>query len=265
MLSVALVSVPAPALEPLALYDDFSGTSLDPDKWVGSELGECGSDAERRIHQRSLALLYVGHCDTTSNNADCESNLQLNFTNPTAVTAIQAVITPMQLATTGCANNPLPTFALARLYGSFFNTGAPSPGSHVNDVVARIQVGRSSASMEPANVLQVNRRVYQCLVPDCLDGAELNSQDLGSITLGQSTTLTLQWDQPTHQFIFQWDSQAPVVFAYDFSHGTPPGRPNKRIDTAVDVPACMSAPRPDALIQQFIDNVLVNQSAAPNP
>jgi hypothetical protein len=43
MLSVALVSVPAPALEPLALYDDFSGTSLDPDKWVGSELGEWGT------------------------------------------------------------------------------------------------------------------------------------------------------------------------------------------------------------------------------
>ncbi len=189
MFSVALVSVPAPALEPRAPYDDFSGTSLDPDKWVGSD----------------------------------------------------------------------------RLYGSFFNTGAPSPGSHVNDVVARIQVGRSSASMEPANVLRVNTRVYQCLDPDCLDGAELYSQDLGSITLGQSTTLTLQWDQPTHHFIFQRDSQAPVVFAYAFSDVTPPGRPNKRIDTAVDVPACMSAPRPDALAQQFIENVLVNQSAAPNP
>jgi hypothetical protein len=173
------------------------------------------------------------------------------------------VITPVQVATTGYANNLLPTFAAARLYGSFFNTSAPSPGSHVNDVVARIQVGRSSASMDPANVLRVNTRVYRCLDPDCLDGAEVYAQDLGSITLGQSTTLTLQWDQPTHQFTFQRDSQAAVVFAYTLSDITPPGRPNKRIDTAVDVPACTSAPRPDAFIQHFINNVLVNQSAAP--
>ncbi len=133
----------------------------------------------------------------------------------------------------------------------------------MNDVVARIQTGRSSDSTDPANVLRVNARVYRCLDPDCLDGAELYSQDMGSIMLGQSTTLTLQWDQPTHRFIFQRDSQAAVAFPYALSDVTPPGRPNNRIDTAVDVPACTSAPRPNALIQPIIDNVFVNQSAAP--
>ncbi len=263
MLFVVLASVPAPALEPLALYDDFSSTRLDPDKWVGSELGEWGSDAKRGILMHRLELLYIGDCDTTPNNVDCESILQVNFTNPTTVTAIQAVIMPVQAVTTGCVSNPLPTFAAARLYGAFFNTGAPTPGSHVNDVVARIQVGRSSASTDPAPVLRATARVVQCLDQDCLDGPELYSQDMGPITVGQRTTLGMQWSQTDHAFIFARDDQPVFVFPYALSDVTPPGRPDKRLDAAVDVPSCTTISRPDALIQVFIDNVFVNQSAAP--
>jgi hypothetical protein len=264
MLFVLLVSVPAPALEPLTLYDDFSSESLDPDKWVGSEVGGQGREAIRTIKQSSLRLGYVGYCDTAANSFDCESILQVNFTNPMAVTAIQALITPEQVRTTGCASNPLnPSFAAARLYGVFFNTGTPTPGSHVNDVVARLQVGRSSDSTDPASVLRVNARVYRCLDSDCLDGTQLYLQDMGALAIGQSTTLTLQWDQPTHRFLFQRDAQATVVFSYGLSDLTPPGRPDKRLDAAIDVPSCTTTPRPEGLIEAVIDNVFVNQSAAP--
>jgi hypothetical protein len=265
MLCVVLASVPAPALEPLALYDDFSGSGIDPDKWVGSETGGQGREAVRGLKQHSLRLGYVGYCETTSDNADCESILELSFPNPAAVTAIQAVITPVQVVTAGCVSNSLFTFAAARLYGVFFNPGPRTPGSNLNDIVARIQVGRSSDSTDPANVLRVSARVYQCLDPDCFDGAQLYLQDMGTITIGQSTTVTMQWDQPTHRFLFQRDNQAAVVFSYALalSDVTPPGRPEKRIDAAVDVPSCTTTPRPQSLIQAFIDNVLVNQSAAP--
>jgi hypothetical protein len=262
MLFVVLASVPAPALEPLALYDDFSGTRLDPAKWRGSEFGEWGSDAKRGIRMHRLELLYIGDCETTSNNVDCESILQVNFTNPTAVTAIQAVITPMQAVATGCASNQIPTFAAARLYGAFFNTGAPTPGSHVNDVVARIQVGRSSASTDPAHVLRANARVYRCLHPDCLDATDLYLQDMGPIMIGERTTLGMQWAQTDHAFIFVRDNQPAFIFPYALSDVTPPGRPDKRLDATVDVPGCTATSRPEALIQVFIDNVFVNQSAA---
>lgn len=264
MLCVILTSVPAPAMEPLALYDDFNGTGIDPDKWVGFETNGQGLAAVRALQATSLRLAYAGFCDTTVDTGDCESIFGLNFTNPAVVTALQAVFTPYQLVITGCASNPLnPTFVGARLYGAFFNTGSQTPGSNVNDVVARIQVGRSSNSTDPVNVLRVNARVYQCQDSDCLDGNQLYSQDLGPITLGQSTTLTLQWDQPTHRFLFQRDNQAAVIFSYALSDVTPSGRPDKRIDTSVDVPSCTTTPRPNARLQTYIDNVFVNQSAVP--
>jgi hypothetical protein len=262
MLFVVLASVPASALEPLALYDDFSGTRLDPAKWRGSEWGEWGSDAVRSIQTNSLDLLYVGDCDTTANHVSCESLLQVNFTNPAAVTAIQATITPTQVVTTGCASNPLPTFAAARLYGAFFNTGAPIPSSHVNDVVARIQVGRSSTSTDPASILRVNARVYHCLDQDCLNATDLYLQDMGPMTIGQRTTLGMQWDQTDHAFVFARDNQ-PFIFFYGLSDVTPAGRPDKRLDAAIDVPSCTTTPRPEGLIEAVIDNVFVNQSATP--
>jgi hypothetical protein len=266
MFCVIIASVPAPALEPLALYDDFSSSNIDPDKWVGSEVssqGSQGREAVRTLKQHSLRLGYVGYCETTSDNGDCETILELNFTNPAAVTAMQAVITPYQVVTAGCVSNSLPTFAAARLYGAFFNTGSRTPGSNVNDIVARIQVGRSSDSTDPVDVLRVNARVYQCQDPDCFDGSQLYVQDLGAITIGQSTTVTMQWDQPTHRFLFQRDNQAAVVFPYALLDITPPGRPEKRVDASVDVPSCTTTPRPQSLIQALIDNVLVNQSAVP--
>ncbi len=235
MLFVVLASVPASALEPLALYDDFSGTRLDPAKWRGSELGEWGSDAVRSIQTNSLDLLYIGDCDTTANNVSCESILQVNFTNPAAA---------------------------ARLYGAFFNTGAPIPSSHVNDVVARIQVGRSSTSTDPASILRVNARVYHCLDQDCLNATDLYLQDMGPMTIGQRTTLGMQWDQTDHAFVFARDNQ-PFIFFYGLSDVTPPGRPDKRLDAAMDVPSCTTTPRPEGLIEAVIDNVFVNQSATP--
>jgi hypothetical protein len=58
------------------------------------------------------------------------------------------------------------------------------------------------------------------------------------------------------------DPQPALVFPYALSDVAPPGRPGKRLDASIDVPSCTTTPRPDALIQAFIDRVFVNQSAA---
>jgi hypothetical protein len=54
MLIVVLVNVHAIALDPLALYEDFSGTNLNPDKCVESE------SAERRRRQAPNPAVQPG-------------------------------------------------------------------------------------------------------------------------------------------------------------------------------------------------------------
>jgi hypothetical protein len=263
MLFVVLASIPAHAqLLPMVLYDDFDTGNLDPTKWVGSEVGGQGREAFRSIKSHQLRLGYIGYCDTDVDSNDCASSLRLNFTDPNAVTAIQAVINPAQVATTACASNPFPTSAGVELFGFFFNTGTPQPGSNKHDVRARIGVERTSDSTDPADTLRVSARVVRCLNDDCSNGTELYVQDMGPITIGTATTLTMQWDPSHDQFIFQRDDglgNPQTFFApYNFSDASAPGVANKRIHATVDVPSCTTNPRPSALIQAFIDDVSVN-------
>src|SRR5215831_11492074 len=143
MLFVVLASVPVHAASGLVLYDNFDGANIDPTKWVGSEAGDQGRESFRAIKSHQLRLGYIGYCDTTSgsDSIDCEGSVQLHFTTPgvtslQAITAIQATITPLQASTPPCSSNTFPTTAGVELLGFFFNTGAPTPGSHVNDVRA---------------------------------------------------------------------------------------------------------------------------------
>jgi hypothetical protein len=276
MLFVVLTSVPIHAQ--LVLYDNFSGNVLDPSKWVGSESsgsnsGNQGRDVIRRIAvnglsqgNHALALGYVGYCDNLDDSHDCESVLQLHFTDPTTVTTIQATIKPRQVEATSCSSQPgIPTFISARLYGFFFNSGvvAPPANDHTNDVVARIQVGSDSTNPDLTN-LSVNARVFRCTNSDCSNGTDVaqSPQAMGTIALNASTTLTMQWDATANQFIFTRDSLTPVTIPYVLFDDFPPSLDDKRIDVAVDVPSC-TASVPHGTIAAFIDDVFVNPEAAP--
>jgi hypothetical protein len=56
---MVLVSIPAQALEPLVLYDDFNTRLIDADKWFGSEAGDGGTEAIRLIDRGRLRLIYL--------------------------------------------------------------------------------------------------------------------------------------------------------------------------------------------------------------
>jgi hypothetical protein len=262
MLFLVLASVPAHAALGLTLYDNFDAANLDPTKWVGSEEGSQGREAFRSIKSHQLRLGYIGYCDTESDNADCISSLVLNFTNPDAVNAIEAVISPLQGATVGCATNAAATSASIEILGYYFNVAVPTPGSHTGDVRARIGVERASNSTDPAGLLRVTARVVQCLDADCANGTQLGTLvDLGTIAVdpngANATTLDMLWAPISDQFIFARDGGAPVSIAYTVADDFPPGLPNKRIHAHVDVPSCTDSTRPSALIQAFIDEVMV--------
>jgi hypothetical protein len=267
VLLVGLLSFPVQALEPFVLYDDFTGRLIDVDKWFGSQNKTGGVVNLEDVRLISSGQLRVANCAYSDPNSDSGWNVggtRLSFTEGDLVTAIKASVKVNRVSVTGCSTNSFPTQARVRLSGFFFNTGVPTPGSAVNDVMAYIDVERRSNSPDAPNILVVWGRVYECTDSTCLSTNQLFSQDLGTVTLGQLADLTMQWDQANHRFIFQLNNNTPVYALYGVSDTSPPGSSNnKRIEVSPLFPNCTAEPRPLAIMDVYFDKVYVNQSAGP--
>jgi hypothetical protein len=260
--------LPAQAIEPLALYDDFHGTRLDPPKWVADQsegLPLFGlQDAVREV---ILGRLRLGANSYANPTRSISPRWRAVFTASPRVTAIDATLMVTRAEAVGCASNTAAvTQANARLSGFFFNTAptGPTAGS-LNDVLAFVRVERWSDSTDPEYVLQVHGYVLRCNDPDCNATDSLGTVSLGTVHLWQPVRLLIQWDQANHRFIFQRDRQAAVYAPYTVPDTLPSLMPVKRVEIAHRVPNCSDVPPPHALMELLVDKVLVNQSAVPLP
>ncbi len=260
------VGPPARAVEPLQLYDDFNAALLNPDKWSGSQVvNDCQpEESVRQINGNiRLRLTHRVYGSNASNSGAPACRFALNFSNPPAVTAIKATVKVKEVISTGCPANTSPTRARARLFGEFFNTGTPTPGSAVDDVVTFIALGRSSDSADPPDVLRVTAMVNHCLDADCDTTTQLDSLDLGTAPVETDVVLKMQWDPDNNRFIFQRDSDPEVFSSYAVSDSASPGRNLKRLDISNNVARCIMPPRPQAWTKAAVDDVFANDSAVP--
>jgi hypothetical protein len=267
MLVVVLIGVPGYTVEPLAPYDDFNATHLNPDKWFGGEYSpafpSASTEAIRQLQDHRLRLVYRSYGQTDADSGRLRSELVLMFRDPAAVTAIQAAVQVTDVATTGCPGNPERTVAWANLGGRFFGSAASTPEGEVRDMVAFIGIIQVSGTTDLPEIFQARAVVFYCANRPCTAGMELHRRDLGPVTRGEVVRLRVQWDRDNHRFIFQRDD-APEVFApYAVSDTAPPGIAVKLLDAMLFVPKCTAMPRPMAFIDAWFDDVMVNASAAP--
>src|SRR5206468_2203548 len=140
-------------------------------------------------------------------------SLRLNALTSSAVTAIEATVRVKKVEVTECS---IPTVlegvsftsvtqARAGLFGFFFNTATPTPGSAVNDVLAGIAIVRQAPSTDTEKILRVQAFVLHCTDASCIGGTQLDLQDMGPIKRGKKARLRIQWDHANHRFIFQRD------------------------------------------------------------
>lgn len=264
-LLMILAGVPVQAVEPLALYDDFNAKSIDASKWSGEQSGRL-LEVAREIHGNRLRLAARAFGSPSPIPGEFSSRFRLPFTNPAAVTAIEATVAVRKVEATGCPGNPLPTRAQMRLSGFFFNTGTtpPPPDNGTNDVLAFVRIERFSDSADPEGVLRVRGILFHCSDPNCNFGAILSNQNLGSIEVGGRVRLRIQWDPDSDQFIFERDDQPEVFAPYAVSDVLPPGLQTKRVELAHEVANC-SAAGSTAFMEVFVNDVFVNASAVSGP
>ena len=83
------------------------------------------------------------------------------------------------------------------------------------------------------------------------------------MTRGETARVRVQWDRDNHRFIFQRDDASEVFAPYAVSDAAPPASAAKWLAAMPLVPNCTATPRPMAFIDAWVDDIMVNASAAP--
>lgn len=246
----------ARAAEPMVRYDSFKAAGINADRWL--ELDSARSVSAGALHLGKTTL--GGVAADTGYAFDAQT---LSFADPLAVTAMAADVVVDVAGATACTANPAVGSAKLRIGGGFFNTATPTPGSAVGDVVAQIVVGRASNSADGAGELRVTGSVLKCLSADCANQKAIGAPvDLGLLSTGSKTRLSVQLDRGIKAFVFQRDAGSPVLVAYTDSDSAEAGLPAKTFSVRNVAPHCASGNRTMAQLIGRIDNVSVNKGAA---
>lgn len=256
-LGIGFTIHPAFALEPYVLYDNFSITPLDGNRWSNVERTRTVEGSAMRLVQRDGGL-------TTSDSGTLATSWGDSITRPGPVTQLRATVRVNAIDAAGCAPNPAPTQARARILGTFFNSGNRVPGSSVGDVLAQINVQRFSNSTDAPGVLRVDANLFMCDSSDCnTGGATLGGASLGTLDVGVNAVLQIEWDRVNKQFLFSRDGGTAVSVPYTVDDATTPGNDFKSVGTRTVVASCASAPRAFGSVDARFDNISVNAAARP--
>ncbi len=131
---------------------------------------------------------------------------------------------------------------------------------------AEVGIRRALGSSDPLDTLRVEAFAFLCGDKDCITGTVLANQHLGTIKVGENTTVRIEWDKANHRFLAQRDDDAEVALPYTVSDTSPPGISNhKRLETQYVVLNSKSMPLPMAFVDAFFSKVYVNKSAMSAP
>lgn len=216
----------AAALEPLAVYENWSQSLIRRDRWQGGE-GFGGQEVKRVIAANALSMRYRRQGFTSSNTGNTNSFQFLNLANPAQVNELEATFTVTDLTMPACAGNNVGATTRSRVAQvniAPFNDGTSSgPGDRTGDYSVGVQAFRDGSSPDAVGVLRVSGFVNRCTNAACSTGTSttIASINLASVTIGQTFTLRAKWDQPNHQFLVGLDASADFPLSYSVSDTAP--------------------------------------------
>jgi len=267
----AMAFYPAVGQAQLELYDNFSGTQINPDKWNGAESftsssGNPNAEAQRYITGQKLRVALTTFGDVTSNTGDRSGRFGLSFPNPTPITAMQASVTVRQAMAQDCPANTAVSRARAQLIGAFFNDGtSPGAGNRIGDILAGIQKEQSHDGF-----------LIRAFINRCTDsGCGSSSSAVPSQTfptpwqIGRADTLLVQWDPANNRFLYEVNPgtsrEESLTLTYPLSDGLPPVTNFKNIRASNNGANCMPpGVRTKVVMDARFDNVKLNPEAVPD-
>jgi hypothetical protein len=238
---------PATSLAVVAtLYEDWQEGIIRSARWQGGEAFG-GLEISREVTASGLEMRYRHRGTTASNSGNTSMDQFLNVASPASINGIQATFKVTDLDMNVCAaNNSAATTRArpARLLIQRFNDGTQSvPGDRTGDVLAGVQAYRDGSSANPAGVLNVQGFVIRCTNASCSTNTSIAGTTLATtVSVGQTFTLRLRWDQANHRFWFGLDGGADVAMNYAASDTAPANVPFVNLDVSHTAANCTAAP-----------------------
>jgi AAA ATPase domain len=130
------------------------------------------------------------------------------------LTAVSFEVIVQDYTLRGCISGDKFSRSIAGFSGAMF---ANSRGG----VGADLWVTRDSNSEDPPDRLRVRAGVVQCVTNDCSE----KDRDLGTVALGEPTTLLMVWEELNQRFRFRKNDDSPVFVSYS------PGEVVRRLQT----------------------------------
>lgn len=189
----------------LSLYDDFSSSMLNTDKWLSREF-------IREISGGKF-VSKVG-----ANGSRVKNDQYFNFTNSGPITYIEADATLISVDGEYDSSDPDKfSFPSARLFGYFYNDGTGQTNSYLGEVNAIVRIGSRRGQL-----VAYWEVVKYTSATDYSMYNVLGSGDFPlTINLGQTYKLSLKWDQPTKTFTFGIDAATLSFTVADTIFNTP--------------------------------------------
>lgn len=232
----------------LTVYDDFSGTFVDPDSWRYAT--SWGTDVWPyeggfKISKGKLNFFSRAYGGDLSGTGTQNMRRQLFLRNaPSDVTSIEASIQPLKGGNviTACGGSPSET----RIFigGNFFNMGAVAPvdGNATDDIGVFLAFFRSTdATYIPDGYMGVRGRVRHCTNGDCSEYVDIYETlfDNLLIKFGKKTTFRITVDKGANRVTFQVGKKIIKTYDYSVSDTFGPGiSNNKRIEMIHDLSNC---------------------------
>jgi len=235
------------------LYDDFNGgNGLDRSKWFDAEMGLFVEGKQLRVGRYT----YGGTSADTGLALETFGQTLLDTTVPKALSADITVSDMRWLE--GCASNPLPSRAAARLIAAFFNgrVGGPLPGDRTGDVLAQVRLVRGTDSTLPAGQVQVQGVVSRCTVADCNSSAAIGIVDFGTVAFNTAVNGRIDWVKKSKSFKFTVGGVTQNV-VYTDTDSVGPVRAFTQVSARNEAANCLSGPKTKAGVEALFDNVRV--------
>ncbi len=256
---------PVEAQSGWTLYDNFNALLIDATKWVGYVDFAPDFPPPLGANEMFRGILFgrlVMYQRLNGNPAAESENFQatiLRFRNPDPIKAIQVQLKVTDVEMRACASNPFEAGVRAALVGVWFNAGTPVPGNSIDDVIARIVVQAfTTGTGLPDNVLYIRGQVRRCTNANCLTSEALPNVDLGTVTVGRMTTLSIRWDEANGRFLFKRDAYPAMQVIYPWADDATPANPRKELRVQGDAPNCPVG-RTVSFISASFDNVYVSR------
>jgi len=254
-------AVPGSSIGVEKLYDDFSSRTISPKRWNGAGGDFWMLEARRDVavkgaQSQRLRLAMTAYSPQVDDGYGTGGIYGLYFVSPQGMTGATYDVSVTKAIARDCPGDPSAEVVTGPEFrGRFFNTQT-NPGSQQGDV--EVAVGLDRRPTDTDQILTAAFIYQECENANCSIRTTLDQGTFGTVELGSTNTIGLQWDQPKHRFVFELNGNKRVS-AYSVSDSSAPFSPDKEIDVAREIANCAESPRPVTMVEAYFDNIIVRR------